>query len=159
MNHWWRAGLLAGLVTACVAVQAQSKTVYKVRLPDGTIEFTDSPPSNAKVLETIEPKPNATLPRPPAASAAPPAAATAATRTQALEAANKEVAAAELALTDARRAREDGREPRDGEIRGTKGGGARHLPAYDERQKSLEDAVVAAEERVKRAHEARNALR
>lgn len=155
-----RGLLLGGVLLAVLTLaQAQNKTVYKVRLPDGRIEFTDNPPSDAKVLDKIEAKPNLTLPRPPAPTPPSTPGAAAPAQVRSLDAATKEVEAAEQALDEAKRAREAGREPHDDEIRGIKGGGARTLPTYEARQKALEDAVAAAEERVKRAYDARNAVR
>jgi hypothetical protein len=144
------------LTVAAFSAQAQGKTVYKVQLPDGKIEFTDSPPPGAKILDTITPQTNITLPRPVA-----PAAGTAsgAAPRSGIDAAMREVEQAERALTQARRNREAGREPREGETQGIRSGGTRTTAAYEARQKALEDDVVSAEERVKRANEARNAAR
>jgi hypothetical protein len=138
--------LSALLTVAPFSAQAQGKTVYKVQLPDGKIEFTDSPPPGAKILDTITPQTNITLPRP------------AMPRTG-IDAAMREVEQAERALTQARRNREAGREPREGETQGIRSGGTRTTPAYEARQKALDDDVASAEERVKRANEARNAAR
>jgi hypothetical protein len=71
----------------------------------------------------------------------------------------QEVQEAERVLAEARRARDQGREPLEAERQGLKGGGMRTLPTYDERQRALDDAVAAAEERVRRAYEARNVAR
>jgi hypothetical protein len=148
--------LPALLLAAASNAQAQGKTVYKVQLPDGKIEFTDSPPPGAKILDTITPQTNITLPRPVA-----PAAGTAsgAAPRSGIDAAMREVEQAERALTQARRNREAGREPREGETQGIRSGGTRTTAAYEARQKALEDDVASAEERVKRAHETRNAAR
>jgi hypothetical protein len=145
------------LLAATVAVHAQGKTVYKVQLPDGKIEFTDAPPPGAKILETIQPQPNLTLPRPPTPAAAPAGSGT--PRASGIDAAMREVEQAERALAEARRARDSGREPREGETIGIKGGGVRTTPAYEARQKALDEAVVQAEERARRAQDARNAAR
>ncbi len=153
-----RTGLPVLLALLAAGVQAQGKTVYKVQLPDGKIEFTDAPPPGAKILQTITPQGNLTLPAPsPAASAA--AASGAAARGSSLDAALREVEQAERSLAQARKAREAGREPREGETIGIKGGGTRTTPAYEARQQALEADVAAAEERVKRANEARNSAR
>jgi hypothetical protein len=145
------------LLAAAVGVHAQGKTVYKVQLPNGKIEFTDAPPPGAKILETIQPQPNLTLPRPPAPAAAP--AGSTPSRASGIDAAMREVEQAERALAEARRARDAGREPREGETIGIKGGGVRTTPAYEARLKALDDAVADAEDRARRAHEARNAAR
>jgi hypothetical protein len=153
-----RAVLPALLALLAADAQAQGKTVYKVQLPDGKVEFTDSPPPGAKILQTITPQGNVTLPAPPPASAAP-SGASATPRAGSIDAAMREVEQAERALAQARKAREAGREPREGETIGIKGGGTRTTPAYEARQQALEAEVTAAEERVKRANEARNAVR
>jgi hypothetical protein len=159
------AVLCAGLLALAAGAWAQARTIYKVQLPDGRIEFTDQVPRGAKVLETIEPREGNRLP-PPARPAPPPPPAGSDGQPQpggppvsAIEAAMKEVQDAERALAEARRARDQGREPRDTERQGLKGGGTRILPAYEERQRALDDAVAAAEARVRRAYEARNAAR
>ncbi len=151
-----RTALPVLLALLAAGVQAQGKTVYKVQLPDGRIEFTDAPPPGAKILQTITPQGNATLPAPPPAPAA---ASGGATRGASLDAAMREVEQAERALAQARKVREAGREPREGETIGIKGGGTRTTPAYEARQQALEAEVAAAEDRVKRANEARNAVR
>lgn len=160
------AALCAALLTLAAGAWAQAHTIYKVQLPDGRIEFTDQVPRGAKVLETIEPREGNRLP-PPARPAPPPAPAGSnvgqpqpgGPPVSAIEAAMKEVQDAERALAEARRLRDQGREPRDNERQGLKGGGTRILPAYEERQRALDDAVTAAEARVQRAYEARNAAR
>jgi hypothetical protein len=176
--------LAAALCLAAAPLIALA-TIYKVQMPDGSILFTDSPPAAGKVLEERESKSG---PRPPAKSApagtpapaatpgaadrpaipvlssppsrgpagpgAPPGAAPAT-----LDAANAELAAAERELAVARRKLELGREPMAGERLGTAKGGSRLSPEYETRIESLEREVSAAEDRVRRAYEARNALR
>ncbi len=70
-----------------------------------------------------------------------------------------EISDAERSLAEARRRLEAGREPLPGERLGTATGGSRLTPEYESRIAGLERDVAAAEERVKRAYEARNALR
>jgi hypothetical protein len=70
-----------------------------------------------------------------------------------------EISAAERELAVARRKLELGREPLPGERLGLKGGGSRLSPEYEARVGELEKEVSAAEARLKRAYEARNALR
>ena len=156
-------------------------TIYKVQMPDGTILFTDSPPASGKILEERESKSSRPAPKPVPAPAGASAGASdkpaipvlpsPAPRTgsgpglppgmapQNLEAANAEVTAAERELAVARRKLEVGREPMPGERLGTANGGSRLSPEYECRVAGLEREVGAAEERVKRAYEARNSLR
>lgn len=154
-------------------------TIYKVQMPDGSILFTDSPPANGKILEERESK---STPRPPARAVTPSPGSAAAgtsdrpaipvlpsptTRSSAsppvapqnLDAANAEVTAAERELAVVRRKLEVGREPLAGERLGTAKGGSRLSPEYETRVAGLEREVAAAEDRVKRAYEARNSLR
>jgi len=158
------------VVAICLAIAplVAFATIYKVRMPDGTILFTDSPPAGAKVLEQRE-----TLPPPPRqpAKAAPRAtekgssasqesgSAAAADRSQSIDAAMTEIRDAERELTVARRKLEAGREPLPGERLGTAGGRSRLSPEYESRIAELEREVETADARVKRAYEARNALR
>lgn len=171
---------VAAVCVACVPVVA-SATIYKVQLPDGTILFTDSPPAAGKILEERESKSTArppvkVTPAPGAAVATPerpaiPVLPSPAPRSgsgpglppgmapQSLDAANAEVTAAERELSVARRKLEVGREPLPGERLGTAKGGSRLSPEYEGRIGGLEREVAAAEERVKRAYEARNSLK
>jgi hypothetical protein len=70
-----------------------------------------------------------------------------------------EISDAERELAAARRKLEAGREPLPGERLGTAGGRSRLSPEYESRIADLEREVAAADARVKRAYEARNALR
>jgi hypothetical protein len=76
-----------------------------------------------------------------------------------IDAAMAEVSAAERELAVTRRKLELGREPLPGERLGLKGGGTRLSPEYQARVGGLERDVAAAEARLKRAYEARNAAR
>lgn len=167
---------VAAVCLALVPVVAAA-TIYKVQLPDGTILFTDSPPANGKILEERESRSTA---RPPVKAVAPAAGSVGASdrppipvltsptprsgsgpglAPQSLDAANAEVVAAERELAVVRRKLEVGREPLAGERLGTAKGGSRLSPEYEARIGGLEREVAAAEDRVKRAYEARNALR
>lgn len=154
--RYCRAVVALGLAIAALGSYAQGKAVYKVQLPDGKIEYTDTPPPGAKILGTVQPQPNVTLPRPPATAATP---GRTVPRSSGIDAATQQVEQAERALAEARRARDAGREPREGETIGIKGGGVRTTPEYEARQKALDEAVAQAEERAKRAYDARNAVR
>jgi hypothetical protein len=157
---------LVGLISAPLI--ALGATIYKVELPDGSILFTDSPPPGAKILEERETKSasRAAPPRSvagsqaPAATGIPPGSTVVPLKGPAnLEAAMAEISAAERELAVARRKLELGREPLPGERLGLKGGGSRLSPEYEARVGELEKEVSAAEARLKRAYEARNALR
>lgn len=173
---------VAAVCLAVVPVIAAA-TIYKVQMPDGTILFTDSPPANGKILEERESKSTA---RPPVKTTAPSTGSTAAgaqdrpaipvlpspaprsgsgpglppgMAPQNLDAANAEVTTAERELAVVRRKLEVSREPLPGERLGTAKGGSRLSPEYESRIAGLEREVAAAEERVKRAYEARNTLK
>jgi len=160
------------VVALCLAIAplVAFATIYKVRMPDGTILFTDSPPAGAKILEERQPLPPPRLPAtaPPAVGETTPrfadkAASTpsqsGSTATQSIDAAMAEISDAERELAVARRKLETGREPLPGERLGTASGRSRLSPEYQSRIAELERAVAAADARVKRAYEARNALR
>ena len=160
------------VVAICLAIAplVAFATIYKVRMPDGTILFTDSPPAGAKVLEQRETLPAAAAPTghgatPPRATEKGSSAsqesgsAAAADRSQCIDAAMTEIRDAERELAVARRKLEAGREPLPGERLGTAGGRSRLSPEYESRIADLEREVAAADARVKRAYEARNALR
>jgi hypothetical protein len=161
-----RLALLIAL--ACTGVVSAQTVIYKVRYADGSIGFTDSPPRDAKILSRHEGRSDANVMSTPAPRAvdsergsggASPAAPAASTRSADLSAAFQDINDAQRDLDQARRALEAGREPLPGERLGLAGGGSRLSPAYDERVRGLEDAVAAAEARLKDAHSARNALR
>lgn len=157
------------LALACAAAAQAQNVIYKVRYADGTIGFTDSPPRDAKILERRDLSSNANVmpaaaPRandPERAGASPraPAAASSGAAAADLSAAWQEISDAQRALDEAQRALESGREPLPGERLGLAGGGSRLSPDYDARVRGLEEAVAAAEARLKDAHAARNAAR
>jgi len=163
------------VVAICLAIAplVAFATIYKVRMPDGTILFTDSPPAGAKVLEQREtlpppprqpakaaPSPGATTPRASDKAAATPSGPEATpSGSQSIDAAMAEISDAERELAAARRKLEAGREPLPGERLGTAGGRSRLSPEYESRIADLEREVSAADARVKRAYQARNALR
>ena len=166
-----RSLLVALLVAlACAGADAQSK-IYKVRLPDGRILFTDKPPPGAVIVSERETPP----PPPPPEPAAPPAnrpppAGTPQERaakvderqrdrTAEIDRAFAAVQAAERDLETAKQQLAQGRAPREGELLGTARGGMRAGPAYQERIAGLEKAVTAAEEKLARAREDLNAVR
>jgi hypothetical protein len=153
----------------CLVANAQSK-IYKVRMPDGRILFTDAPPQGAVVLSERE-APEAPAARPPAPArnegetrTAPPAraaqeTATPASRSAQIDKAFAAVQAAEKEVADARQALEAGQAPREGEMLGTARGGVRVGPAYQERIAGLEKAITAAEQRLAKARADLDAVR
>jgi hypothetical protein len=152
--------LAAFSVEAAVAQSSPppSKKIYKVQMPDGSVVYTDSVPRGAKVLEQREGQPQLTIPPPVAPR--PAGAAPAATKgPSAIDRATAEVDAAERALADAKATLEQAREPQEGDRIGLKGGGSRLTPEYEERIRRLEMQVTQAEDRLRKAHEARNAAR
>ena len=168
-------------VCMAIAPVVAVATIYKVQMPDGTILFTDSPPASGKILEERESKSTARPPVKPTPSTGPAAGAPEnyavpvlpsppprsgsgpglppGMAPKNLDAANAEVTAAERDLAVARRKLELGREPLPGERLGTAKGGSRLSPEYEGRIGGLEREVAAAEDRVKRAYEARNSLK
>jgi Skp family chaperone for outer membrane proteins len=151
--------LLVALFAAASAGAAD--VIYKVRLKDGSVAYTDKPPAGAVVLEKreIELPP----PAPPSEKLKAEGAAVderLRKREAQFEQKNAAVTAAERALAQARSNLEKGREPREGDFIGTATKGfVRHSPAYEERLRSLEQAVADAEARLAKAEEARNAAR
>jgi hypothetical protein len=142
-----RSLLYSLLLAPCCGLAAQS--VYKSTMPDGKVVYAEKPAPGAKHVEKIEPPPAQTgtsvitpkekaraeqLSRPAVANAA-------ASRARDIENARNQVEQAEAA-------REAGKEPLPGERLGLKGGGSRLTDAYQERQKSLDDAVTAARKRL-----------
>ena len=142
--------ILMSLVFAVLAAAsgAQAQVVYKSTMPDGKVIYTEKPVPGATRVDTIEP--------PPAKTGM--SSLTPEEKARADEFAKKRAAAAATKgndLDDARRqlkqaeaAREAGKEPLPGERIGTAGGGSRLTDAYQQRQKTLDDAVNAAKKRL-----------
>ena len=146
---------LAALLLALFAAGAAAQTVYKSIMPDGRTVYGEKPAAGAKKVETIETPSaktgmTAITPEEQARAAEsklrPSVAPAPAGRTQ-------EAQDARLALKNAEAALAAGKEPLPGERTGTVGGGSRLNEAYFARQKSLEDAVVAARKRVEEARQ------
>ncbi len=157
--------ICAALLAFFVAGNASADAIYKVRLKDGSIAFTDRPPPGATILEKreVEPSPQSAPSAPAAESRRREAAAVderlrrRAAEAEQLDAA---VAAAERALAKAKVDLEKGREAREGDFMGTaRKGLVRHSPAFEERVRALEQAVADAQARLARAIEARDAPR
>src|SRR5262245_54387124 len=119
------AALLAFVASAPALAQTQvpaqtlpppAQKIYKVRMPDGSVVFTDTVPRGAKILDERDAsKPSqVTLPPPARATGTSRSAAPAAARQpSAIDKAAAEVEAAERALQDAKAELERGREPEE----------------------------------------------
>jgi hypothetical protein len=151
----------------CASVAAQDK-IYKVRLPDGRVLFTDTPPPGATIeAEREAPPPPPVPPPPPNRDAqmrslrqqAKQVEDRARDRTEKLNRAYAAVQTAEADLATARQQLEAGREQQPGERIATARGGTRTTPAYEERIAGLERAVTEAEQRLAKANEDLNAAR
>ena len=151
------------ILLVCIAA-AHAQPVYKYQMPDGRIVYTSDKLPNAKLLGTVrEPLP----PQPVDAARqsrlqSEKAAVTQSSnkRLAALATADAEVSAALQALADAKARQAAGAEPQEGERVGTvRSGLGRPRDAYLERQSELQEAVDAAQKRLDRAYEARNAAR
>jgi DNA repair ATPase RecN len=139
--------ILAALVCLlCVGAAAQDK-IYKVRLPDGRILFTDRPPQGAQILST------------PLQERSADAQSRLRERAAEVDRAFANVQAAERELEQARQALEQGRAPQTGEMIGTARGRVRQGPAYQERLAELEKSVTAAEQKLAKARDELNAAR
>jgi hypothetical protein len=161
--------LIAAIVATvlCAGAAAQDR-IYKVRLPDGRILFTDRPPPGAKILSEQEVAPPAADTPAPSGQgdAVTPlqqqgAAAQSRLRERAAEVdrAFAAVQGAERELERARQALEQGRAPQPGEMIGTARGRVRPSPAFEERVAGLERAVAEAEQKLDRARAELNAVR
>lgn len=162
--------MLRLVVASCLAaapVLAAGQTIYKVQMPDGSVLYSDSVPAGGKVLEEREAQntPRVSTVPPPGKAATPnivrPAAPVTGRPQDRPAKANlpPDVVTSERELAVARRQLELGREPLPGERRGLAGGGSRLTPEYESRIAGLERNVAAAEEKLKKAYEARNATR
>jgi hypothetical protein len=152
----------------CAGAAAQDK-IYKVRLPDGRILFTDRPPKGAVIISEREVPPASpeTGGRPTQDEAGPPSPARQAANADArlreraaeVERAFAAVQDAERELAQARQALDQGRAPQAGEMISTAGGRVHYGPAYKERLAGLERTVAAAEQKLAAARENLNAVR
>ena len=156
--------ILAALLSAGAAAQDK---IYKVRLPDGRILFTDRPPPGAKIISEREmPPPPEAAPRPGQGDAVTPLQRQAADaesrlreRAAEVDRAFAAVQSAERELEQARQALEQGRAPQPGEMIGTARGRVQPSPAYRDRIAGLENAIVVAEQKLAKARQDLNAAR
>jgi hypothetical protein len=148
-----KASIAASVLALFFAAGAFAQTVYKSTMPDGKVVYGEKPAPGAKRIDKIDPPPATTgttviTPQEKARAeqiGRKPAAGSPGQQGNAAADARKQLEQAEAA-------REAGREPLPSERQGTKGGGSRLTDAYQERQKSLDDAVEAAR---RRANDAR----
>ena len=147
----------------CVA-SVHAQPVYKYQMPDGRIVYTSEKLPNAKLLGTVR-EPLPAQPVDAARQSRQQNEKNAVTqssnkRLAALAAADTEVSAALQAVADAKARQAAGAEVQEGERVGTvRSGLGRARDAYLERQSELQAAVDAAQKRLDRAYEARNAAR
>lgn len=151
----------------CAGAAAQDR-IYKVRLPDGRIMFTDRPPPGAKILSEREmPAPSPEAPArsgqgdavTPLQQRAADAEARLRDRAAEVNQAFAAVQAAELEVEHAKQALEQGRAPLPGEMIGTARGRVQPSPAYRDRIAGLENAIVVAQQKLAKARENLNAVR
>ena len=165
-----RSLIVATLAALLCAGAAAQDRIYKVRLPDGRILFTDRPPAGAKILSEQEmpapaPAP-AAAPRPGQGDAVTPlqqqageAESRLRERAADVDRAFAAVQAAERELEQAKQALEQGRAPQGGEMIATARGRVQQGPAYRERIAGLEKAVATAEQKLAKARDELNAVR
>ena len=155
--HRTRLAPIAAAAIAAVALPlcaaAQSGPVYKYRLPDGRILYSDEARSSGELQQIITPPPE---PQPAAEAKAEqqpaPAAAGAEADAGALDAATREVQAARRSLEAAQAALDGGLEPQPGERIGNANGTSRLGPAYWDRLALLRAEVRRAQQRLEQAN-------
>ena len=147
-----RLALIAVTLLPLLAA-AQSGPVYKYRLPDGSILYSDEARLNGELQEIITP-PAAPRAAADAKSVPEPASVERAAEQRAgtLDAATREVQAARRALDEAQAALDGGLEPRPGERIGNANGTSRLAPAYWQRIDLLRAEVARAKQRLEQAN-------
>jgi hypothetical protein len=163
--------ILATCIAGVPLIATGQSMIYKVQMPDGSVMYSDSVPSGAKVLEERESKSTPrvnTVPSPPGAAKGISPAQGAVTRpgnaavpilrpgAPAKAAAPAEnISNLERDLAVAKRKLELGREPLPGERRGLAGGGSRLTPEYEARIAAMEKEVAATEAKLRNAYDNR----
>jgi hypothetical protein len=150
--------IISTTLTLLLGAVAHAQVIHKSVMPDGKVIYSEKPVPGAARIETIEPPPAKT-----GMSALTPeekarADQFAKDRAAAASAAAKkgsEIEEAQRQLKQAEAARETGKEPLPGERVGTVGGTTRLSDAYYLRQKTLEDAVLAARKRLEQLQSVR----
>jgi len=148
------SGCLLCLTLLVHPVAAQ--TVYKSIMPDGSVVFSDEPMADAVKVETSRPNTSDTGVQilPPGANAEDDRQRRRAEREEDRESREEREdpqearRKAEQALREAEQALANGKEPLPGERTGNVGGTSRLNEKYWERQRSLEEAVAEARERL-----------
>jgi len=139
------------LVVLLGAYGASAQTVYKSTMPDGKVVYGETPAPGASRVDKMEPPPaktGVTGLTPEEKSRADKLARERAASNAAAAKSQNRLDDARKALQQAEAARDAGKEPLPGERTGIAGGGSRLTEAYFARQKSLEQAVVAARKRL-----------
>jgi hypothetical protein len=153
-------GGVLSVVALFACVSARGETVYKYRMPDGRVIYSDKPVPGGELESELQPPPQ------PEPSVAPEPSSQPsdvdkriAARRDALERARRELDAANAALAEAQRRLEAGREPLPEEFTALATRGTRLSEKYERRQAANERAVAQAKTRVKRAEEELNRVR
>lgn len=141
--------ILLLLTFALMVTAVQAQAVFRSVMPDGKVVYGNKPEPGAKESKQVNLAPlNISTPTPAGSSGAADGAPPPGNNSAAIAAARQNLEAAQKAL-------EAGREPREGERIGiaTKGGSPRSqlTEAYQQRIKSLEDAVVIAQDELENA--------
>lgn len=149
-----------GAMASLACPLADAERVYKYRMPDGKVVYSDEPVPGGRLEAEMEPPPQ------PGPSAAPAPRSEPsdvdkriAARRDALERARRELDAANAALAEAQRRLDAGREPLPQEFKSLAGGGTRVSEEYERRQAANERAVAEAKARARRAADEVNRLR
>jgi uncharacterized protein DUF4124 len=152
---------IVALLLASGAALASAETVYKYERADGTVIYSDSPVSGAKLIGRFElvpspPSPNLMgrdSPRRSSPSDDP------GSRGALLDEADARLKAADQALKDAVERQQQAVEPLPGERLGNVGGRSRLTPEYFARQRAAAAEVEAARAGLDEAYRLRNEAR
>jgi hypothetical protein len=147
-------------VGALACALAYAEPVYKYRMPDGRVIYSDKPVSGGRLEREVQPQPpvGPEISPPPSAQPADVDKRIAARR-EALEAAWRELEVANAALAEAQKRLDSGRAPLPEEIKPIWKVGARVGEEYEHRQAVNTRAVDEAKARVKRAEQELNRVR
>jgi hypothetical protein len=163
----WRPALAIGLVLAGLPLSGygQEQLIYRSVDKNGRVTFSDRPPAQARVVETIS------VPTGPTSTGVPPDTleqrsavrdqlqGEANARARGLIDASEQISVAYAALQSAKAAQAAGKEPLPGERIGTASGFSRFREEYWDRQRQLQTAVDDAQRAVEAAIERRNQFR
>jgi hypothetical protein len=147
-------------MTALACALAHGETVYKYRMPDGRVIYSDKPVPGGRLEAELQPPPQPEPSLAPEPSHEPSDVdKRIAARRDALERARRELDAANAALAEAQRRLDAGRAPLPEEFKPLEEGGTRLGEEYERRQAANERAVVEAKARVERAADELNRVR